>query len=260
MDNFPAKIQLKHNILTASAIFAAILFILLTLTGCENRTASSKDVEFLTASECWYHYDEVTGESEKMSFSDDFTFYWGCICGEPVGNSDCYELFDYDKETSIIRLYNDYDDMSMELEVLDYSDYHLLLKIDNKIKNYTYSETGLDVTDNEKYMEGYSGEFTFLDGNTEEIVLGPFDYDGDIAYPDNAKKTYKLSDDVKIYTLFTFTQIKDGQEIENTVDYKEIDIKEALYHIEYGGYGFIWFDDNMQISKILFYGATIAEE
>ena len=165
-----------------------------------------------------------------------------------------------DKNTSIIKLYNSYDDISMKLEVLDYSDYHLLLKIDNEIKSYTYNETGLDITDSEKYMEGYSGEFTFLDGNAEEIVLGPFDYDGDITYPDNAKKTYKLSDDVKIHTLFTFSQIKDGQEIEHTVDYKEIDIEEALYHIEYGGYGFIWFNDNMQISKILFYGATIAEE
>jgi len=260
MDNFPAKIQLKHNILTTSAIFVAILFILLMLTGCENRTASSKDVEFLTASEHWYHYDEVTGESEKMSFSDDFTFYWGCICGEPVGNSDCYELFDYDKETSIIRLYNDYDDMSMELEVLDYSDYHLLLKIDNKIKNYTYSETGPDVTDSEKYMEGYSGEFSFLDGNTEEIVLGPFDYDGDVEYPANATKTYKFTDNTKAYTLFTSTHIIDGEIIENTVDYEEIDIKEALNQIENGGYGFVWFDDNLQVKKIMFYGATIVEE
>ena len=53
--------------------------------------------------------------------------------GEPIGDSDCYELFDYDTETSIIKLYNDYDDMSMELEVLDYSDYHLLLKMDGEV-------------------------------------------------------------------------------------------------------------------------------
>lgn len=230
------------------------------ITGCGDRTASAKDIEFLTASEYWYHYDEVTGESEKMRFGEDFTFYWGCVCGEPIGNSDCYELFDYDKETSMIKLYNDYDDMFMELEVLDYSDYHILLRIDGKIKDYTYSETGLDVVDSEKYLAGYSGEFSMLDGNAEEVVLGPYDYDGDEKYPDNAKKTYKFADDVKAQTLFTFTHIKDGKMIENTVDYKEISMKDALYHIEYSGYGFIWFDDNMQVSKILFYGATIAEE
>lgn len=241
-------------------LFSSMLLCLFTMTSCNSQTASSEDIEFLTSSDYWYHYDEVTGESEKMSFNDDFTFYWGCVCGEPVNNSDCYELFDYDKETSIIKLYNDYDDMSMELEVLDYSDYHILLRMDGKIKDYTYSETGLDVIDSEKYMSGYSGEFSILDGNTDEVVLGPFNYDGDIEYPANALRTYKLSDDIKTEVLSTFTHIKNGEVIENTIDHKEIDIEEALYHIEHDGYGFIWFDDNLQVSKILIYGATIAEE
>ena len=87
-------------------IIVCILIIggILMMSGCSNgKTASARDVEFLTSSEYWYHYDEATGESEKMSFSDDFTFYWGCECGEPVGNSDCYEMYDFDKETSIIK-------------------------------------------------------------------------------------------------------------------------------------------------------------
>ena len=132
--------------------------------------------------------------------------------------------------------------------------------MDGKIKDYTYSETGLDVIDSEKYMSGYSGEFSILDGNTDEVVLGPFNYDGDIEYPANALRTYKLSDDIKTEVLSTFTHIKNGEVIENTIDHKEIDIEEALYHIEHDGYGFIWFDDNLQVSKILIYGATIAEE
>lgn len=232
-----------------------IVFSLFLLTGCHKEQA-----EFLTASEYWYHYDEVTGENEKMRFNEDFTFYWGCECGEPIGDSDCYELFDYDNETSIIRLYNGYDDMSMELELLDYSDYHILLKIEGEIKAYTYSDTGIELENSEKYMSGYSGEFTFLEADTEEIILGPFDYDGDVEYPDNATKTYKFADDAEFHTLFTFTQIKDGEVDENTVDYEEITIEEALYHIEYGAGGFVWFDDELQVNKILIYGATIAEE
>lgn len=241
-------------------LFVSVLLSLFITTGCGSNNVTAKATEFLTVSEAWYHYDEVTGESEKMSFSKDSSFYWGCICGEPVGNSDCYNLFNYDKETSIIKLYNDYDDTSMELEVLDYSDYHLLMKIDGKIKDYTYNETGLELENSEKYLSGYSGEFIFLEADTEEIALGPFDYDGDIEYPDNATKAYKYADDIEIYTLFTFTQIKDGEVVENTVDYKEVDMDEALYHIEYGAGGFVWFDDDLQISKILLYGATIAEE
>lgn len=238
-------------------LFLSILLNLFIITGC---TPSTKDFDFLTASKAWYHYDEVTGESEKMEFREDFSFNWEYESGKSVGTSDTYELFVYDKETSTICLYNDHNDQSTELEVLDFSDYHILLRIDGKIKDYTYSETGLNVPDSQKYMKGYSGEFFFWDGNTEEIVLGPFDYDGDEKYPDNAMKTYKLADDVKTYSLFTFTQIKDGKVIENTVDYKEIDIQETLTHIEYGGGGFVWFDDNLQVNKILLYGATIAEE
>lgn len=242
-------------------IFCMILTCsLFSLTGCSNRTASKKDVAFLTANKYWYHFDEVTGETEKMRFDEEFTFYWGCECGEPVGDSDCYELFDYDKETSMIKLYNGYDDMSMEMELLDYSDYHILLKIDGEIKDYTYYDSGLELADSEKYMSGYSGEFAIIGGNTEEVILGPFDYDGDVDYPDNAKKTYKLAESAEAYTLSAFTYIKDGEVIEDTVEYEELSIEEAAENMEYGGYGIIWFDDNMEVNKVLFYGSTVVEE
>lgn len=243
-----------------NVICIAILICLLMITGCSGRTASAKDVEFLTASEYWYHFDEVTGECEKMSFREEFEFYWGCECGEPVGDSDCYELYDYNKETSIIKLYNDYDDMSMEIEVVDYSDYHLLLKVDGEIKDYTYSDPGIDVVESEKYMSGYAGVFSMHNGTSEEVELGPFDYDGDEEYPENAKRTYKLAEDATFYELFAFTKYKDGVEVENTVDFNEINLEKALYHIEYGGYGFVWFNDNLEISKIMIYGSTRAEE
>lgn len=116
------------------------IMMLCILGGCQKKTASPEDVEFLTGSKYWYHYNEVTGENEKMHFDEDFSFYWGCECGEPIGDSDCYELYDYDKETSIIRLYNEYDDMTMELEVLDYNEDSLSLRIDGEIKDYTSVE------------------------------------------------------------------------------------------------------------------------
>ena len=231
------------------------------MAGCGGGSSSSaKDVEFLTASEYWYHYDEITGESEKMRFSEDFTFYWGCECGEPVGDSDCYELYDYDNEASTIKLYNGYDDMSMEMEVLGYSDYHLLLKIDGAIKNYTYAETGLEITDSEKYLSGYSGEFSMIGGNDEEIELGPFDYDGDVEYPENAIAAYKFSDDAEVYTLYTYRHIVDGQVVEDSADYQQISLEEAIANLEYGGYGFVWFNDDLEVEKLLVYGDSVFEE
>ena len=129
-----------RKIQTACAVFATTVCALFMLSGCGKQTDRTKDADFLTASENWYHYNEVTGENEKMRFNDDSTFYWGCECGEPVGDSDCYEIFDYDKTSSMITLYNGYDDMSMELEVLDYSDDHILLKIGEEIIDFTRYE------------------------------------------------------------------------------------------------------------------------
>ena len=249
------------NKLKIICICTLIIGGVLMMAGCGGAgSATAKDVEFLTASEYWYHYDEVTGESEKMSFNDDFSFYWGCECGEPVGDSDCYEMYDYDKESSVIKLYNGYDDMSMDVEVLGYSDYNLLLKIDGEIKNYTYAETGLEIADGEKYLSGYSGEFSIIGGNDEEIELGPFDYDGDIEYPENAVISYEPADDAKAYTLYTYKHIVDGELVENSTDYQQLSFEEFAENLEYGGHGFVWFNDEMQIEKILFYGENILEE
>ena len=253
------KLLEKFKIHTECAVFAMMACAVFMLSGCGNQTDQTKDADFLSASEYWYHYNEVTGENEKMRFNDDATFYWGCVCGEPVGDSDCYEFFDYDKASSMITLYNGYDDMSMELEVLDYSDDHILLKIGEEITDFSCCEIELNVVDSEKYLDGYSGVFFVSDANEEEIVLGPSDYDGDEAYPDNAWKTYPFADDVEMYSLFTFTKIEDGQVVENTVDYKEINMNEAFEHIEHGGYGFVWFNQNLEVSKVLFYGETVAD-
>lgn len=214
---------MKHSKGRVALVVCAIMLLgLFVMTGCgSGRAASAKDIEFLTASEYWYHYDEVTGEYEKMSFNND---------------------------------------MSMEVEVIDYSDYHLLLRVDGEVKAYTYIKTGLDIADSEKYMAGYSGEFSVLGGSVEEIVLGPFDYDGDIEYPDNAVKTYELTDDFEAYSLNTFKHIIDGEVVEDTVDYKQLTMKESVENMEYSGYGFIWFNDEMQVEKVLFYGDTIVEE
>lgn len=249
--------KLLKTIVACTVLVSSIFM----MTGCGGEgSALVKDVEFLTVSEYWYHFDELTGENEKMSFKEDGSFYWGCECGEPVGNSDCYELYDYDKGISVIKLYNGYDDTSMKMELISYSDYHILLKIDGKIKNYTYTETGLEVSGGEKYLSGYSGEFTVIDGNDEEVVLGPFDYDGDVEYPEAAIETYELSDDVDAYTLYTYKHIVDGETIEDSTDYQQISFEELVANFEYGGHSFVWFNDELKIEKILFYGDRVFEE
>ena len=223
--------------------------------GCGDRQASKADVEFLQASEYWWFYDEVTGESEKMSFNEDFTFYWGCECGEPVGDSDCYELYDYDKETQTIKLYNDYDDYSMEMKVLDYSDYHLLLEQNGEIKDYTYWDSEIDVENSEEYFKDYNMHSWIVDNTDTEAVIGPMNYDGDVEYPDNAMKTYPLADNIIFYELDIRKVISDEDETCD-VTYRELTREEGIQHMD-GGYGFFWFNDDMEIEKITYYGELI---
>lgn len=223
--------------------------------GCGDRQASKSDVSFLTSSDYWWFYDEATGESEKMSFKDDFSFYWGCECGEPVGDSDCYELYDYDKESQTIKLYNGYDDTSMEMKVLDYSNYHIMLEQNGEIKDYTCDDLGLEVENSEKYFNDYNMVGWIIDTNNGQAVVGPYDYDGDVEYPDNAMKAYDLADDVKFYDV----QVKkviydDGEDCEITYDkMSTADGMEAMK----GSFGFIWFNDNMEIEKYTYFGEII---
>ena len=43
-------------------------------------------------------------------------------------------------------------------------------------------------------------------------------------------------------------------------DYKELKGEEIAAYMEYGGYGIIWFDEELEVEKVMFYGATVAEE
>ena len=233
-----------------------LIMCMTAFAGCGGSKASQADVEFLTASEEWWFYDEVTGESEKMRFNDDFTFYWGCECGEPIGYSDMLEMYDYDKETQTIKLYNGYDDTSMEMKVLDYSDYHLLLEQEGEIKDYTSEEIGIDVDNSEEYFGGYNMHAWIIDVNDEEVIVGPSDYDGDVEYPENAMKAYKLADDIEFYDLqVNKTIAADGGEYCETT-HEELNHEDGLAAMD-GSYGFIWFNDDMEIEKFTYFGEII---
>lgn len=251
------RMMKKTNVLAA---FVLVIGIVMAIAGCgSSRTDSEEDVTFLTMVETWYHYDEVTGENEVMRFGEDASFYWGCECGEPIDNSDLLESYAYDKEKSVIKFYNGFDDFTVEAEVLNYSDYHLLLKIDGEIKDYTYIEAGLDIEESEKYLSGYSGEFNTLGILDGAVVLGPFNHDGDVEYPDDAFMTCELAEDAEIYLLDINTYIRDGEVISHDVEYRPLETSETAAYMEQGT-AFIWFDDELKITKILFYGEVIVEE
>lgn len=234
---------------------------LLALNGCSS--SALKGAEFLTSADHWWFYDEVTGESEKMSFNEDGSFFWCCECGEPVGNSDLYECFEFDRDTQMIRLYNGYDDTSMEMKVLDYNDYYLLLDVEGEIRGYT-SMDGMEYephTENtEGYLAGYNMYGWFTENYDNKVVVGPFNYDGDIEYPENAFNEYVLADDAEFYD-YSIKVIQDVQTGEEDVaeNYTELSGEDAMAMLE-SGLGFIWFNDAMEIEKVVFYGSLLIQE
>ena len=237
-------------------ICIVLIISMAAFASCGERQAGKSDVEFLTSSEYWWFYDEVTGESEKMSFHDDFTFYWGCECGEPIGNTDCFELYDYDKETRIIKLYNDYDDYSMEMKVLDYSDYHLLLEQDGEIKDYTCDDLGLEVTNSEKFFNDYNMVGWIVDANNGQVVVGPYDYDGDFEYPDNAMKAYDLAEDITFFDVQIKKIIYEDESESCEETYNKMSRENGMEALD-GGFGFIWFNEDMEIEKFTYFGEII---
>ena len=86
-------------------------------------------------------------------------FFYHCECGEPVGDSDCYDKYRYEEDEKLITLYNDYDDSEKEIKVLSYNVLHLLLEIDGEI--HDFSTVAMDnissfwTEQGETYLSGY---------------------------------------------------------------------------------------------------------
>lgn len=234
-------------------LLIVVTLLLTILAGCgNNRTAGKSDVEFLTEQGEWYYFDPLTLENEKMSFKDDFSFYWGCECGEPVGNSDLYELYDYDKDSNELRLYNEYDKSEMMVKVVDYSDYHLMLELDGKIKDFTPYSNYFDFKDDDNLLiEGYNSYAFTKEVTGDCLVVGPSDYDGDIEYKSEDFDTYSMSDDIEFYNYFYKSE---NDNID--VVYEKMSIADGLEAFE-SSYAFIWFNKDMEISKVMYHGSLI---
>ncbi|PQD94840.1 hypothetical protein CYL18_12825 [Pradoshia eiseniae] len=234
----------------------AVLVFILSLSSCGKsaRVASPRDIEFLTGTEAWYYYNPITYENEKMSFTEDFGFYWGCECGEPIGDSDLYEVFDYDNDKKKLRLYNNYDNSTKTIEVISYNDYHLMLKIDGVVKDFVPYSCSFDFDYDKEYIKDYSSYVTTMEVQGLGLVVGPFNYDGDVGYPDEAFDTYMMSEDIEFYD-YSYESINGKV---NT-KYKKLSMAEGLDAFESSS-AFIWFNKNMEISKVMYYGSLIVEE
>lgn len=159
----------KEKRMKQNKIFGAILCLVLLccITACGSGTKKKKEgsyPDFLINHDWEYNTLSCT---EILHFYEDGGFSYYEACGNPVGNSDCYETYSYDEATGIVTAYG-YDDSveDMEIVVLRYTKDSLLVSIEGAIKEfYTYSDVPSVNGDMYDKVEGYSAYVAIGDIN-----------------------------------------------------------------------------------------------
>ena len=213
----------------------------------------SDDCQFLINGD-WTHYDSNIGENLNITFTEDFEYMYNCDCGEPVGNSDCYDTYSYDAEEKVINLSGP-DDFKSEIKVLYYDDNFLCLLFDDGEVTFTnnnaqYSTEEVDI-DAVKYVgEDTKAYLCLLDLDGENMTYAPSDYEADTKemFEDYITEL-KASDDIK-FSSVTVT-IDNG---EKTVDYFELTEADYPDIGEFYNIGYVGFNDKGEVTSMVFYG------
>ena len=115
-------------------------------------------------------------------------------------------------------------------------------------------ESEFNIPEPEKYLADYSTYGCFVEGDMTSVVIGPFDYDGDVEYEDDAFTTYGIAEDAEFYNYeVTRTVDSDSGEENQEAAYGYISGDDLEYLLN-SGFGFIWLNDSSEITKVVFYG------
>ncbi len=197
----------------------------------------------------WVFEDMLCTQYFTLKSDQQISYYEAC--GNPVNNFDCYETYEI-KSNQIIFHGEDIEDLTYE--ILRYDDQSLLMKTEDGIKQFTFECEIPLLSDYSDYFQGYSAYVSLLKLEDKEIKCGPSFYDGDVK--EHREMTYMvaLSEDVKFYELYIET-IHSEEEVTTSHSYQELTSEDAelLLDSTLGG-GFIWYNDNLEIEKIVFYG------
>ncbi|MDO4492024.1 MAG: hypothetical protein Q4B85_13250 [Lachnospiraceae bacterium] len=122
---------------------AAILLVI-SLCGCvangstknnESEWSDNNTQAFLTE-HSWVYHNEICDET--IVFGKDGSFAYYCGCGEPVGNSDLYDSYEYDsKKKEIVLKADDSLNSSECIKVLRIEKMRIILEIGGTEKEFT---------------------------------------------------------------------------------------------------------------------------
>ena len=239
-------------------IYAVICSILvLFLAAC---SSAEEHPEFLTEHE-WTHF---TYCDETISFGDDGSYAYYCACGSPVGDSDLYETYKYDPDTSDITLSPKGSDSS--IKVLRYEKSRLLLKFSDGVKEFydagdpLASNVHPDMDyDPDNYIQDFSSYLTIISRNGDSVTTAPAGYDADYPEYDEYLLDEKLAENAMFYEWnLTITVTDEGEQPDSS--YRKLSAQQVERLLDGGpAAGYVWYNADAEIEKILFYGKTIIE-
>lgn len=244
------------SIISRQLKIVTILFVTLSIV-----LVGYKNNDFLTKHE-WVHYDSAC--DEIISFGTDGHFAYYTTDGSPVGDFDLYDQYSYDSKHKKIKLKPS---ENMSIKVLRYEKSRLLLDINGDVKEFldekdkfiTGSAPQNLAYDTDNTVTGFSSYLAILSKDASEIITAPANYDGD----DLEFKEYEFSETLADHVEFYMWTYDVDQSQEPTITestYNKLTEKEATNIIKNGGaVGFVWYDAQAKITKIVFFGRTICQ-
>ena len=251
------KLRMCSGVLIAICILTTCLL----STGCSK--TKDKFEKILTSSE-WNYYN-YNGCSEVFMFEENGHVAYDCKGGFPVGDLDLYDNYKYRDDKILLKG----EGRSKAIEVIRYSEAHILLNIDGKMKDF-YSDEPLRAFFKDKdfcrkypdidakyhnYLEEYSGYNTITDTNEEGVTLNVPCYDGEMKDLEKYNEKYKFANDVEIYNMNVIT-LTSEKESKSTYEITKLDLKTLEQYTNEIATGFIWFNEEGEVYKILLYGET----
>lgn len=135
------------------------------------------------------------GDTEHIVFNKNGHYAYYCSCGSPVGNSDMYDKYVYDKETNTIKVYASYDKKEYDLiKIKEVDELKLVLDFDG-YETIFYSEEG-------KYLQENPLPIAGIEYKTSEDVRIKFKKDGTFESYDNKNGGFTYSSDICFYWTY----------------------------------------------------------
>ena len=253
-------------------LLAAVLMGVLATTGC-NEKSDEKKTENTNAEDelfyvgSWERSDHAYGDTLYFNLRPNGDFSFFCACGEPVGDSDCYDKYEYVEEKKIIRAYSSDDrEIFCDYKLRLFGKNFILIEAEDKIMEFWKKDCGFeapeildDYTEKIKGYSMYRGMTALEDG---ALTLVPQYYDGDVAEHRQEKIKMNLSKDAVFETLFVEKLVtKEGETQVKSIENEIIGLENFMLHVDSGStYGYIWLNEELEIIRILIVGDLIIWE